>query len=219
MENITFAIGPILSVFLALAFINVLGWLSPGPNTLAIISASISKGRRAGVATAFGASLGGAVWATITILGATTVFDMFPTAVLLFRLAGASYLIWIGSKSLRAAMAGQGAELALAQVNHSNWRAFRTGFLVIMTNPKAMLFFSSVFAAIIPQDAPSWVYVAIVVFSQSQAIVQHCITVAVFSSARVVRKYQSASRAVNGAIGVLYCGLGLGLAYDAVRRI
>ncbi len=192
MEIMTIAIDPILSVFLALAFINVLGWLSPGPNTLAVISASISKGRRAGVATALGASLGGGVWATITILGATTVFDLYPTAVLVFRLAGASYLIWIGYKSLRAAMAGQGADLKLAQINHSNWRAFRTGFQVIMTNPKAMLFFSSVFAAILPQDAPSWVYVAIVVFGQTQAFAQHCITVWVFSSAGIVRRYQTA---------------------------
>lgn len=211
-------IDPIVSVFLTLAFINVLGWLSPGPNTLAVISASISKGRTAGVVTALGLSLGGMVWATLTIMGAATVFELFPKTVMVFRLSGAAYLIWIGFKSLRAGLSGQGADLEISKINYSHGAAFRTGFFVILTNPKAMLFFSSVFATIIPMNAPIWVYVAIVLFSQTQAFGQHCITVWVFSSAGIVRRYQSAQRRVNVVIGTLYCGLGLGLVVAAIRR-
>jgi threonine/homoserine/homoserine lactone efflux protein len=202
-----------------IAFVNVLAWLSPGPNTLAIISASIGKGRRAGVMTAAGSSLGGMVWAAITIMGAATVFDLFPTGVLVFRLAGAGYLVWLGWKSLRAALSGQGAALEITPVRHSDAAAFRTGFLVIMTNPKAMLFFGSVFAALIPQSAPVGVWVVIVLFSQAQAFGQHCITVAVFSSRAVLTRVSGAQNRVNGMIGTLYSGLGLAVAWDALRRI
>lgn len=202
-----------------IAFVNVLGWLSPGPNTLAVISASVSKGRRAGFATALGLGLGGLVWATLTIMGAATVFELFPTAVLMFRLLGASYLIWLGYKYLRGAWRGQGAALEIARVDHSNWVAFRTGFIVIMTNPKAVLFFSSVFAALIPASAPIWVWLVILLFSQTQAFAQHCLTVWLFSSRAVLRRFEVAQRRVNGVIGMLYCGLGLGVATDALRRM
>lgn len=201
-----------------IGFVNVLGWLSPGPNMLAVASVSVSKGRRAGVATALGLALGGLVWATLTIMGAVTAFELFPNAVLVFRLMGASYLIWLGVKYLRNAWTGQGAVMQITQVDYSNWTAFRTGFVVNMTNPKAMLFFSSVFAAFIPATAPIWVWCVILLFSQTQAFVQHCITVWLFSSRTVLRKIETAQRRVNGVIGTLYCGLGLGVAMDALRR-
>ena len=203
----------------AIGAVSTLAWLSPGPNMLAVASASISKGRRAGVATAFGLALGGLVWATLTIMGAATVFELFPNAVLAFRLMGASYLVWLGYKYLRNAWTGQGAVMQLTQVDYSNWTAFRTGFVVIMTNPKAMLYFSSVYAAFIPATAPVWVWCVILLFSQTTAFLQHCLTVWLFSSRAVLRKIEAAQRRVNGVIGTLYCGLGIGVAADALRRM
>lgn len=202
-----------------IAFVNVLGWLSPGPNALAVMSASISKGRQAGFATGFGLALGGSVWATLTIMGAATVFDLFPTAVLMFRLIGASYLLWLGYKYLRSVWLGQAAALKITKVDHSNWGAFRTGFIVVMTNPKAMLFFSSVFVAFIPASAPLWMWIVILLFSQTQAFLQHCLTAWLFSTKTVVRRIETAQRRVNGVIGTLYCGLGLGIGVDALRRM
>ncbi len=203
----------------AIGAVSTLAWLSPGPNMLAVASVSVSKGRRAGVATALGLALGGLVWATLTIMGAATAFELFPNAVLAFRLMGASYLIWLGVKYLRNAWTGQGAVMQITQVDYSNWTAFRTGFVVIMTNPKAVLYFSSVYAAFIPATAPIWVWCVILLFSQTLAFAQHCITVWLFSSRSVMRKIEVAQRRVNGVIGTLYCGLGVGVAADALRRM
>lgn len=202
-----------------LAMVNVLAWLSPGPNTLAMISASISKGRKAGFATALGSSTGGMVWASLTVMGAATLFDLFPNAVFLLRIVGAAYLIWIGLKALQSAWRGQGSNFEVSQVDNSGWVAFRTGFFVIMTNPKAVMFFGSVFTAFIPTDAPIWMLVVIVIFSQATAFGLHCVTVLVFSSQIVLRKFQLARRKVTATVGTLYCGLGVGVAVDALRRI
>lgn len=202
-----------------IAFVNVLGWLSPGPNSLAVMSASISKGRQAGVATGLGLALGGSVWASLTIMGAATVFDLFPTAVLMFRLLGASYLLWLGYKYLRNVWQGQETALKITKVDHSNWVAFRTGFIVVMTNPKAMLFFSSVFVAFIPATAPLWMWIVILAFSQTQAVCQHSLTAWLFSSRPFLRRIETAQRRVNGVVGTLYVGLGLGVGVEALRRM
>lgn len=209
----------LMLTLMGLAVVNLLAWLSPGPNTLAMISASVSKGRRSGFATALGSSTGGLVWATLTVMGAATLFDLFPKAVLVLRLVGAAYLIWMGAKALRSAWRGQGAVLEVSQVEHSDWAAFRTGFFVIMTNPKAVLFFGSVFTAFIPIGAPIGVLVVIVAFSQITAFLLHCVTVLVFSSQVVVSRFQQARRKVTTVIGTIYCGLGAGVAADALRRM
>ncbi len=202
-----------------IAFVNLLGWLSPGPNTLAVMSASVSKGRAAGYATGLGLATGGLVWTTLSIMGAATVFELFPTAVMMFRLIGASYLAWLGCKYLRSAWRGQATELVITKVEHSHWVAFRTGFIVVMTNPKAMLFFSSVFVAFIPASAPLWMWIVILLFSQTQAFCQHCLTAWLFSSRAILGRIKTAQRRVNGVIGTLYCGLGLGIGMDALRRM
>ncbi len=202
-----------------IALVNMLGWLSPGPNMLAVMSASVSKGRTSGYATGLGLATGGMIWATLTIMGAATVFELFPTAVLAFRLIGASYLAWLGYKYLRSAWRGDAAKLVISKVEHSNRAAFRTGFIVVMTNPKAMLFFSSVFVAFIPASAPLWMWIVILVFSQTQAFLQHCLTAWLFSSRAVLGRIETAQRRVNGAIGALYVGLGFGIGMDALRRI
>jgi threonine/homoserine/homoserine lactone efflux protein len=202
----------------AIGAVNVMGWLSPGPNMLAVISASISKGRRTGFATALGLSLGGMLWAIAVVLGAVSLFELFPKAVFMLRMFGAGYLIWLGVKFLRSVKENRITPLEVSQVDYSDWVAFRTGFFVVITNPKAAVFFSSVFAAFIPVNAPIWLLAVIVIASPLQAFVQHCIIATVFSSKTVVQRYQAASRVITGAIGVLYCGLGLGVATDAMRR-
>lgn len=202
-----------------IAFIYVLGWLSPGPNLLAVMSASVSNGRQAGCATGLGLAMGGLLWATLTIAGAALVFELFPTAVLAFRLLGASYLVWLGYKYLRSVWRGQEMALEITKVDHSNWGAFRTGFIVMMTNPKSMLFFSSVFVAFIPASAPLWMWIVILLFSQTQAFLQHCLTAWLFSTRTVLRRIETAQRRVNGVIGTLYCGLGLGIGFDVLRRM
>lgn len=203
----------------AIATVTVIGWLSPGPNMLSVISASLSRGRHTGFATAFGLSMGGLLWATVMVLGAATLFELFPRAVFSLRMIGASYLIWLGVKSLRAAAKGRDTSLDLSVVNHSDWVAFRTGFFVMVTNPKAAIFYSTIFAAFIPVNAPVVVLVIVVLASASQSFLQHCVTAIVFSSSTVMDKYRAASAKITGIIGALYCGLGVLVAADAVRRL
>ncbi len=203
----------------AIALINLMGWLTPGPNMLVIISASASNGRRAGIMTAFGVSVGGLLWSVFAVMGAATLFKLFPDAVFMLRMAGAGYLLWLGYWVLRSARGGLiGGVAVTGQQEIDDWRAIRTGFFVIATNPKAAIFFGSIFAAFIPVGAPVWALMVIVVFSVMQATIQHCITASVFSTRAVRDGFQAAQLTIRVTFGTLYIGLGLATAYDAIRR-
>ena len=197
-----------------ITLILILGWLSPGPNMLAVISASVSNGRRSGITVGLGLAVGGALWATLAVTGVNALFELFPGMVLTLRLSGAAYLVWLGIKTLRKSL----TPLTVYQSDLQGWAAFRTGFIVTATNPKAALFFGSILTAFVPLDAPAWLLATIVAIALLQGFAGHSITATVFSSTLAVKTFQKASRTINTLFGTIFCAIGIGVAYDAFKR-
>ena len=211
-----------LEPFIALGNIAVvltLGWLTPGPNMLAVISASVNNGRKSGIAIGAGLAFGGALWALLAVTGISALFELFPNLFFLLRMAGAGYLIWLGIKMLKNQKSTDGGYPTDSRLELHGWKAFRTGFLVTATNPKAALFFGSVLTAFVPINAPMWLLVSIVVLCWVQGMLGHLITATVFSTAAVVKKIQTAGNAIDMVFGVVFGAFGFGVAYDAIKRL
>ena len=198
----------------AIAAINVLGWLTPGPNMLVIISHA-TRSRKAGYITALGVVSGGFIWALLALSGVAIIFELFPGFVFFLRLLGAGYLIWIGYKSIR--YAGQSAASAPA-ARHPR-QTFLRGFLVVLTNPKAIIFFGSILTALTPPDAPLALLVSIIALTVTQGLIQHFITAMIFSAPPVQRWFKATHRTMQRLFGTLYIALGLGVAVDAAKRL
>lgn len=210
-------------------FVNLAGWITPGPNMFAVISAALTGGRQAGVMTGLGLSTGAVIWTLLAVLGVATLFELFPAFVFWLRMAGAAYLIWLGLKALRSAwdmggdVAAERADLYEAspapEAARDLRQAYLTGLLVSLTNPKAAFFFGSILTAFVPASAAPALLGGIVVLCGVLAVVCHSITATVFSTQMIVRGFQQARRAITTAFGLVFAGLGLGVAYDAVRRL
>ena len=209
--DLTAALGGIVLV-------NVLAWITPGPNMLAVMAASLEHGRRHGIATGFGLAAAALVWAMLSVLGVAVVFDLFPRAVVALKLVGALYLVWLGVRSLKTAVTQRDSIVVSAQPERRIVQSARSGFLISMTNPKAALFFSSVMTAFIPGTAPDWFLVLVVVLCWALAVVLHAVTATVFSTALALRIFTRAKRWISAAFGVVFLGLGGTVAYTALRR-
>ena len=136
----TFAIFIVASLVLA---------ITPGPGVIFLVTRTLSQGRKAGLASLGGVALGNLGNASIASLGLAAVFAASSTAFLLVKLAGASYLVFLGMRALLSSPAAAGSPTsAVIQRNSiSQFKAFRDGFLVALLNPKTALFF----AAFLPQ--------------------------------------------------------------------
>ena len=208
----------LLPTFASIALVNLVAWITPGPNMIAVMSASLTRGRRAGLLTGLGLSAGATVWAGLAVVGVASLFDLFPHAVLALRMAGAGYLVWLGLKSLRAALGpGPGGHAAPAAPARAG-SAFRTGLLVSLTNPKAALFFGSVLTAFVPAEATGGVLAAVVLLCSVLAVACHSITATVFSTDCAVGFFRRARRSIGMLFGLTFLGLGLAVACDSVRR-
>lgn len=209
----------LLSILLTVTLVNLVAWVTPGPNMLAVISASVSNGRRSGILTGLGIATGCAIWAALAMIGVTALFELFPHFVFVLKLMGATYLLWLGFKALQAALLLEASDFSVNQSHLSGWRAFRTGFIVTLTNPKAALFFGSILTAVVPANAPPGTHVAVVVLCTTLGVVCHTITATAFSTDFAVRRFRAAGRKINALFGVIFAGFGLGVAYDACRKL
>ncbi len=128
----------------------------PGPTVTLIIANSLTHGSRAGLINVAGTQAGLALMIAVVVVGLASIIATMSWWFDWVRLAGAAYLIWIGWKLVSAKTVFDAAGTPAAP----RGGFFLQGFLVILSNPKALLFFG----AFIPQFIdPSTDYVAQVV--------------------------------------------------------
>ena len=130
-----------LLTYLAACFVLA---IVPGPTVTVIISSSLARGTKAGLMNILGTQIGMLTMVVVVAFGLEAVIGFIGWAFNWIKLAGAAYLIWIGINMLRSdghlGNGGAGAPRTPLQ------DAIR-GFLVIWSNPKALIFLG----ALLPQ--------------------------------------------------------------------
>jgi homoserine/homoserine lactone efflux protein len=134
-----------MSIELYLAFILacVVFAVIPGPMVALVVANSLRHGARAGLLNVAGAQLGMALTIGALVVGLASIIAVMGWCFDWLRLAGAAYLIWLGWKLLRAS----GAVAPAGSARPPRGGFFLQGLLVVMSNPKMLLFFG----AFIPQ--------------------------------------------------------------------
>ena len=113
----------------------------PGPTVTVIIANSLRSGAKSGLLNVAGTQAGLLCMLLIVAAGLEIVIAEMAVVFDWIRLLGAAYLIWLGLKLLRAK--GQLIEAKATQNGSYFWQ----GFVVIWSNPKALVFLG----AFIPQ--------------------------------------------------------------------
>lgn len=192
--------------------------LTPGPDTLYILGRSIAHGRRAGVASALGISVGSICHTCAAALGLSAFLATSAWAFTIVKLAGAAYLIFLGVHALLERQRELSVPAHFKQRGAS--AAFRQGILTNILNPKVALFFLAFLPQFIDSAAPSKTAAFVVLgltFVTTGTI--WCLILAWFSSAFSARLRESptVTALLNRAVGSLFVFLGLRLAVAARR--
>lgn len=109
--------------------------LTPGADMLFCLGQGLRSGPRAAMAASAGISAGSFVHVTLAALGLGALIAAVPWAFDVIRWIGVAYLLYLAWQTLRSSAApdAEAAELSVG-------RAFWTGFVVNLTNPKVILF-------------------------------------------------------------------------------
>ena len=209
----------LLTILIPIAVIQIVGWATPGPNHLTIITASVTAGRAAGIRAAFGIAAGALTWSLIAVSGIAVIFEVFPPLYLALRIAGAAYLIYLGINAFQAARRGGVFKLSPDKASPATKAPFRTAYLVMMTNPKAVLFFGSILTAFIPLDGSRALMIIIVLQIGTLAALLNTFAALFFSVGPVKRAFESYGYAISMVFGGLFCALGALVAWDIAQGI
>jgi threonine efflux protein len=167
--------------------VHVLALVSPGPNNLIVMQAAMSRDRRAAVATALGIATCSIIWSSTALIGLNVVFAHFAWIYGGLKLLGGAYLLYLGIKMWRTADHPMTPYLAQNTNIQTHWQAYRLGTLTTLTNPKAAIFFGSVFTALLPPASPLWVKLAVIGIICFDSTVWH-ISLACFFSTQAVQQ-------------------------------
>lgn len=133
-----------LLAFVVASFVLV---VVPGPSVMFVIGRSLALGRRAGLLTVLGNTLGMLPLVVAVALGVGAVVQRSVVVFTVLKLAGAAYLVYLGVQAFRHRH--DGSADVVDERPRSAWRIVREGFVVGVSNPKAVVFL----AAVLPQFA------------------------------------------------------------------
>lgn len=145
-----------LDEFILIALAHFFAVASPGPDFAIVLKQSVQQGRANALWTSFGVGLGILVHVSYCLLGVALLLSQSETLFTAVKYLAALYLAYLGVQALRYANPNSEQEnITEHAVTESNWTALKRGFLVNALNPKATLFFLSLFTLVIESTTPS----------------------------------------------------------------
>ncbi|NVJ53816.1 MAG: LysE family translocator [Campylobacteraceae bacterium] len=199
--------------FVAVATLLV---ISPGPNGFLIAKTVLLSGHRAGLANVAGFVAAFYVHGTLSIFGISILLVQSAHAFFIFKMLGATYLIWIGLKALKNAISQNSMtknKLADKQQKLISIKgAFIEGFLTNTLNPKVSIFYLAAFPQFIPLDGSALSAYSLVTAHSLVNLIWFSAMVFTLNKVKRATKHPKFKIWLNSITGIVFIGFGTKLA-------
>ena len=138
----------VLATFVVASFLLI---IVPGPSVLFVISRGVALGRKAALLTVLGNEAGVMVQVLIVAAGLGAVLERSVVLFDIIRFGGAAYLVYLGVQAVRHRRE-LSTVLDVTAIRPSR-HILREGFVVGVTNPKVIIFFTAVLPQFVEPDA------------------------------------------------------------------
>lgn len=207
-----------IAQFFSIGLIALLGAMLPGPDFAIVTRNSLLHSRKSGYFTSLGVGAAILIHMSYCIFGLALVISSSLFLFSLIKYIGALYLIYLGLSSFfsKQSKAKLSLDKTMKKKEISNFISFRQGFLCNLLNPKATLFFLSLFTVIIKPGTPfKWeIIYAMEIFFIATA--WFCGLTIILSHPSIKRALEKAEKYIAKLLGIFLIGFGVALAF--VRR-
>lgn len=195
--------------FLTLGIVMLLGAMLPGADFAMVTKNSLLHSRKAGLYTALG--IGSAMWVHMTycVLGLAVVIQKSPWIFHTIQYVGALYLIYLGITLLKPHASGniEATSETKTAIPLSNSKAFQQGFICNLLNPKATLFFLTIFSAVATTQTTILLNLTYAVEMFLIAMAWFCSLAYLVSHQMVTAWLNKSIRTIEKILGVVLLGL------------
>ena len=196
-----------LSALLTVAALHTLVLVIPGPDVLLVSQVAVARSRRAALLAGAGVVCGIACWAALALLGIGVLFQNFAFVHGVIRVAGGLYLLYMAYTLWRSSFGAQ-AQTAAASPPLGDLKAFRSGFLTNIANPKAAIFFGSVFSSVLPAHSGPGLKLGAFAVIVTLSVLWFALVALGMSTARLQAAYLNARRGIDRVAGTVMAGFG-----------
>lgn len=201
-----------LPLITTVTLIHLLAVISPGPDFIVCVRNALTYSRRTGIYTAIGFGAGISVHIFYCLAGLALVISK---SILLFntiKLLGAAYLIYIGVKSIFSKSSVIEVEQQTKKEDISALSAIKIGFLTNALNPKATIFFLSLFTMVISPETPGSILAIMSFIMIANTTLWFSLVSIFFTHKKIQRVFEKSQNIFNKTLGGLLIALGVKVA-------
>lgn len=208
-----------MSLLFTICLLHFVAQLSPGPDVLLIAKSAASTTRQNALKIIAGISAGIVVWVVLTLAGFTVLIEQFPWVQQVLMLLGGIFLAkmgWAmlkgGVRSFRNKHQPEDDSNELAQPENY----FMLGLWTNLSNPKTLIYFSSVFSLALSSSASEYLKAQLAVIIPLQTFITFALLMLLISQPKIKALYQRSGSYIDIVSGGLFSLFALWLWYDAL---
>lgn len=187
---------------------HLLAVISPGPDFVVALRNSLQYSRKTGVWTALGFALGILVHMIYCMAGVALLIKQSAWFFDAIKITGGIYLLYIGFQSFIAK--NKKLDIFVEVQEDISWiQALKMGFVTNVLNPKATLFFLSLFTVLIKPTTPFWVSLVVALIMILNTFLWFTLVAFLFTQKRVQRAYIVKQGLIHKMLGAGLIVLGL----------
>ena len=186
---------------------------SPGPDFVIAVRYSLLYSRKIGVIAALGFAAGVIVHVTYVLFGLAAIIAQSILFFNIIKYIGAAYLFYIGVRALLSTgTKDQNKNMSKAK-EISTFKAFSTGFLTNVLNPKATMFFLAIFSQFISIDTPIAHKVLYATTCVVMTFIWFSFVSIILSNPMIKKSFLKATKWIDKICGILLIGLSFKLLF------
>ena len=182
---------------------------TPGPVWVALIARALSGGFHSAWPLALGVVFGDVIWPLVAIFGISYLVSIYADFMMVLKIFGAIIFVFIGLQLVRKPVAAFSTSESKL-MRPGMWPGFVAGLLVILSNPKAILFYMGVLPSFFDfRTITAWDILAICLISLVVPLFGNVVLALMVDRMRVFLASPTAVRKLNLLSGVALIGVGL----------
>lgn len=189
--------------------LHLLAVMSPGPDFILTLRQSLTYSRKAGVWTAVGFGLAELVHIFYCVVGLAYIIAQSILLFTIFKVLGGLYLVYIGWQSLRDSSTPVTLTKEKKVQEMTPKKALLTGFIGGVLNPKATLFFLSLFTLVLSPETPLSLIAGLSIAMMLTISTWFALVAVFFTQRRIQRSVHRFQSWMQRIFGALLIGLGI----------
>lgn len=192
--------------------------VSPGPANISNATIAMSKGRKVSLVYGVGLSMGLLLWGIVAVSGMGAVLQGSVYLLMLLKVAGGLYLLWLAYLSYKESMkpTGKIAQGEMKETSYTRW--FLRGVVLNASNPKTVIAWLAALSVGMGTNDDFYSLMAALLVCMVAGLLVNMMYSLLFSIGGVMNGYQRVKRWVDRCVAGLFALAGVGLIRSAFQR-